>query len=98
ILNKELFNIKIYLILNQIKKKENIMIGNSVKSVCMKYFGLNAQYVGYIEHDDCICKCINERQPFMRAYPSSRCTQEIKRITENLLNKDQVSIKGFKYD
>jgi flagellar biosynthesis protein FlhG len=85
VLNEELSNIKIYLILNQVKKNEEIIIGNSVKSICLKYFGLHVQYVGHIEHDDCVCNCINERKSFISAYPSSRCTQGLKMVAENLV-------------
>jgi flagellar biosynthesis protein FlhG len=85
VLNDELSNIKIYLILNQVKKNEEIVIGNAVKSVCLKYFGLDVQYVGHIEHDDCVCNCINERKPFLSAYPLSRCTQGLRIVAENLL-------------
>ena len=60
------------------------MIGTSVKSICKKFFGLNANYVGYIEYDSFISKCINKRQSYMRAYPASRCAKEIERLTEAL--------------
>jgi flagellar biosynthesis protein FlhG len=85
VLNEELSNMKIYLILNQVKKHEEIVIGNSVKSVCLKYFGLHVQYAGHIEHDDSVCDCINERKSFMSAYPSCSCTQGLRMVAENLL-------------
>jgi len=85
VLNEELSDIKIYLILNQVKKNEEITIGNSVKSVCLKYFGLHVQYAGHIEYDDSVCNCINERKSFISAYPSSPCTQGLKTVAEKLL-------------
>ena len=85
IINRELASFKTYIILNRISSSQEIMIGNSVKSICRKYFGLNANYVGYIEHDAIISRCINKRQPYMRTYPASRCAKEIERLTENLL-------------
>jgi flagellar biosynthesis protein FlhG len=85
IINRELSSFKTYIILNRISSSQEIMIGDSVKSICRKYFGLNANYVGYIEYDAIISRCINKRQPYMRTYPSSRCAKEIERLTENLL-------------
>jgi flagellar biosynthesis protein FlhG len=85
IINRELSNFKTYIILNRISSSQEIMIGDSVKSICRKYFGLNANYVGYIEYDAIISRCINKRQPYMRTYPASRCAKEIERLTENLL-------------
>jgi flagellar biosynthesis protein FlhG len=93
IITEELSRFTIYIILNQIRTSEDVMIGNSVKSICIKYFGLNAQYIGYIEHDDFISRCINKRRAFMETYPTSRCAKEIERLTENLLEGRQLGIK-----
>jgi flagellar biosynthesis protein FlhG len=84
IINK-LSDFRAYIILNRINTSQEIMIGNSVKSICKKYFGLNSSYVGYIEFDAVISRCINKRQSYMQAYPASRCAKEIERLTENLL-------------
>lgn len=90
ILNKELSDFRVYLTLNQVRNSLEIPIGFSVKSICMKYFGINTHYIGYVERDDCILNCINSRQPFMRTYPQSRCAEEVKKITENLLEGRQL--------
>ena len=91
---KEIDQFLVYIILNQVRSSQEIMIGNSVKSICKKYFGLNARYVGYIEHDDFICRSINKRQPYVQAYPASRCTKEIERITDNLLEGRYITTKS----
>lgn len=93
IITEELSSFTIYIILNQIRTSEDIMVGNSVKSICIKYFGLNTQYIGYVEYDDFISRCINKRQAFMDTYPTSRCAKEIERLTENLLEGRQLGIK-----
>jgi len=90
ILNKELPQFKVFLVLNQIRSSQDIGIGLSVKSICLKYFGFHAHYVGYVEHDDCIWNCINKKQPFMKTYPSARCAQEIERLTQNLLEQREI--------
>jgi flagellar biosynthesis protein FlhG len=86
---------KIHFILNNVKNNLEISIGLSVKSVSMKYLGINTQYVGYIEYDDCIRNCINNRMPFMRSYASSRCAKEIEKITDNLMNGKQFGVTRF---
>lgn len=93
IVDKELSNFMVYILLNQVRSNQEIMIGNSVKSICMKYFGLNSQYIGYVEHDDFISRCVNKRQPYMEAYPASRCAKEIERLTENLIKGRHINIK-----
>ncbi len=93
IVDKELSNFMVYILLNQVRSNQEIMIGNSVKSICMKYFGLNSQYIGYVEYDDFITRCVNKRQPYMEAYPASRCAKEIERLTENLIKGGHINIK-----
>ncbi|MFO7737621.1 MAG: P-loop NTPase [Desulfatiglandaceae bacterium] len=86
IVAQELSEFRNYIVLNRITSSQEIMIGSSVKSICKKYFGLDGNYVGYIEYDPIIPRCINKRKPYMQAYPASRCAKEIQRLTENILD------------
>jgi flagellar biosynthesis protein FlhG len=92
IINDQLEDFTIRIILNQLRNNKDIVIGNSIKSVCKKYYGLNSHYVGYIEHDNIVSRCINQRHPFMQAYPSSRCAREIERVADNIIRRKQLSI------
>ncbi|MGW8272488.1 MAG: nucleotide-binding protein [Thermodesulfovibrionales bacterium] len=92
ILDRELSPFRIYLVLNQVRSNQDIAIGASVKSVCIKYFGIHAHYVGYVEYDDCIWGCVNRRQPFLRTYPSTRCAKELGRVAENLLDRRELKL------
>jgi len=95
ILNQELPGFKVFLILNQIRNNQDVSIGLSVKSICLKYFGFQAHYVGYIEHDDCIWGCVNRKQPFMKTYPTTRCAKEVERLTQNLLEQREIRVGKF---
>lgn len=86
IVNRELANFGAHVILNRVTTGQEIMIGRSVKSICKKYFSIDAKYVGYVEHDPMIPRCINKRQPFMQACPGTRCAREIEKVAENLLH------------
>lgn len=90
IIDKELSEFTVYIALNQIRSSQEIQIGNAVKSVCRKYFGFRALYVGYVEYDDIVSRCVNKREAYMQTYPASRCAREITRITENLLTGKQI--------
>jgi flagellar biosynthesis protein FlhG len=92
VLNKELSSFKIYLVLNQVRSTQDIAIGTSVRSICMKYFGFQTNYVGYVEYDDCIWSSVNKRQPFMKEYSGSRCAREIERVADNLINGKQLRV------
>ena len=92
ILDKELSDFKIYLILNKIRGSQDIFIGASLKSIFMKYLGVNTRFVGYIEYDDTVWKSIRERRPFMLNYSLSRCAKEIEVFTENLIQGREIKL------
>jgi len=92
ILDKELAGFKIYLILNQVRSHQDILVGSSMKSVFMKYLGLEAQYVGYVEYDDSVWRAVRNRQSFMLNYPSSRCAEEMVTFTENLIEEKEIRL------
>ncbi|GBD99042.1 chromosome partitioning protein ParA [bacterium BMS3Abin07] len=92
VLQKELSEFRIQLVLNQVRSSQDVSIGVSVRSICMKYFGLFSSYVGYVEYDDCIWNSINKRQSFMKEYSGSRCAIEIQRIADNVVQQRQLRV------
>ena len=92
VIDEEIENFTVNIILNQAKTKQDIMVGNSVKSVCRKFFGINSLYTGYVEYDEIVSRSVNQRKPYMTTYPSSKCAREIERLTGNLMNGLQVKI------
>ncbi|MGA1870851.1 MAG: MinD/ParA family ATP-binding protein [bacterium] len=88
IINSELANFTIHIILNQLKNTTDNAIGDSVKSICLKYFGFNAQYLGYIEYDSSVSTCMNNRQLYMQTCPSSNCAMDIKKVTDHILGNN----------
>lgn len=96
ILNRELSDFKIYLILNKVRSGRDILVGSSVKSIFMKYFGIDTQFVGFIEYDDSVWRSIRERHPFMLKYSSSRCAKEIMISAENLIQEKEIALpRGY---
>ena len=89
---RDIAEFKIHLIVNQARNNQEAMVGNAVKSVCLKYFGINTLYSGYVEHDEFISRCVNRREIYLESYPASRCAREIERLTKNLLEGRQISI------
>lgn len=92
IIDRELAGFRVDIVLNQIKRKREKRIGSSVKSICLKYFGLDARYAGFVETDDFITRSLNNRQPYMQTYPESKCAREVAAIVENLIGNRQVAM------
>jgi len=92
IIDSVLSNFKIYLILNKIRSSDDILIGSSMKSIFMKYLGVDTKFVGFIEYDDSVWRSVRERRPFIPNYSLSRITKEIEVFTENLLQGKEIKL------
>ena len=93
VIDDELAKYMVNIIINQAKTSKDISLGNQVRSLCIKYLGFNANYLGYIEQDDTIPQTINKQQPYLQVYPKSRCATKIEKITFNLLNNQQMRVQ-----
>jgi flagellar biosynthesis protein FlhG len=89
VIDKELKGFRLDIILNQVKSDQEIKVGSSVKSVCLKHFGFNTSFAGHVVYDGFVSRSINRRQSFMLTYPMSRCARGIERITESLMGQEQ---------
>jgi flagellar biosynthesis protein FlhG len=92
ILELEVMKFRPKLIVNQVRTKNDIQIGFSMKSACQKYFGIDVEYLGYVEYDDCVWQSIRSKRPLMIEYPFSRPSRCIERIVHNLLRKEQLTL------
>ena len=92
ILELEITKFRPKLIVNQVRTKGDIQIGFSIKSACNKYFGINLEYLGYVEYDDSVWQSIRSKRPLTIEYPYSRPARCIERIVHNLLKKEQLTL------
>lgn len=73
------------LVLNQVRSGEEIKVGFSIRSVCRKHFGIDLEYVGYVNFDECVWRSVVERRPLVLTYPHSDGALYIRRIVRKLL-------------
>lgn len=74
-----------HLVVNQVRDTEEVKMGFSIKSVCMKYFGIDIDYAGYICFDDNVWRSVKDRRPLVMAYPTSDGALYVRRIVKKLL-------------
>jgi flagellar biosynthesis protein FlhG len=79
-------SLKPQLLLNQVRTRHDIELGHSMISVCRKYFGIEAGYLGYIDHDNAVWQSLRKRRPLMVEFPYSGIVGQFLGITKNLLN------------
>ena len=75
------------LILNQVRTQTDVEVGFSVKSVSKRYFGIDIDYVGYLDYDTTVWQAVRRKRPFVVEFPNSRLVGSIDRITHYLFKK-----------
>lgn len=71
-LNRVMSQLEFQIVLNQARSFKEIELGNSVQSVCTKYFGVPCKLVGQIEHDNAVWQSQRKRRHLLIEYPHSR--------------------------
>src|SRR4030043_1164081 len=74
------------LILNQVRSKKDIEIGFSIRSACLKYFGIHLHYLGYVVYDQEVTNSIRRRKPLVLENSRSRAAQCVTEIASKLAN------------
>jgi flagellar biosynthesis protein FlhG len=72
------------LILNQVRSKKDIEIGFSIRSACLKYFGMHLRYLGYVVYDQDVGHSIRRRRPLVLENSRSRAAQCVMEIATKL--------------
>ena len=73
------------LIINDVRTAEDIKLGFSIQSVCRKFFGIEAEYLGYVNHDESARRSVRAKRPLIDVYPRSDAAIYISRIARKLL-------------
>jgi len=95
---KEMSTFAMHIILNQVKKSTDILVGDNLKSVCLKLLGLTAVYAGYADYDDEVQKYINRKEAFMIHCRLSPVIKEIEEITENIRSEKKTGFSARSYE
>lgn len=85
-LSAKIADFQVQLLVNQVRTREDIELGHSMKSVCRKYFGIDANYLGYIDHDNAVWQSLRKRRPALIEHPYSSMVGQFLNVTKNLLN------------
>ncbi len=73
------------LIINDVRSADDIKLGFSIQSVCRKFFGIQAEYLGYVNHDESARRSVRAMRPLIDVYPRSDASIYISRIARKLL-------------
>lgn len=84
------------LIVNQARTQADIDIGFSVKAVCRKYFGIEMDYVGYLDYDSAVWQAVRRKRPLFLEFPNSRLVSSIERVVQYLIKNCSTQRSGLR--
>jgi flagellar biosynthesis protein FlhG len=75
------------IVINEVRTAEDIRLGFAIGSVCRKYFGIETDYLGYVNHDEAARLAVRERRPLVHAESGSDAAIYIDRIARKLASE-----------
>jgi flagellar biosynthesis protein FlhG len=72
------------IVMNQVRTKGDVDIGHSMASICGRYFGFSAQFLGVTHYDDEAWKSVRNRKPICSARPNSSSAQDIEGLSRTI--------------
>lgn len=72
------------IVVNHVQSAEEVRLGFAVRSACQKYFGIEAEYLGYINEDPAVRKAVTAGRPFVEAFPRSDAAVCIGRMARKI--------------
>ena len=73
------------IIVNGVRTAEDVKLGFAVSSVCKKYFGVEAEYLGYVNYDDEARQSVSMRRPIVDLRQDADVSIYLQRIARKLL-------------
>jgi flagellar biosynthesis protein FlhG len=89
-LKKTIKEFKPKLVLNQTRSQTDIDVGFSMKSVAKKYFGVDLDYLGYLEYEPNVWQSVRKMRPFLIEHPHSKIATHVERICNYLLKHAKI--------
>lgn len=86
-----LSNFKLYLVLNQVRTKSDADVGEGVKSVCKKYFGIDTNYSGYLNYDNVVWQSVRQYKPIVLEYPNSEFVIKFNQLAKTINDDERLS-------
>ncbi|MEW6057541.1 MAG: P-loop NTPase [Bdellovibrionota bacterium] len=88
-LREEITRFRPKLIVNQARTQTDIDIGFSIKSVCKKYFGIDMEYVGYLDYDSAVWQSVRRKRPLLLEFPNSKLVSNFERMMQHLIQQNK---------
>jgi len=75
------------IVVNAVRTAEDIKLGFAVRSVCRKFFGIDADYLGYVNHDEAVRLSVGARKPVIDLDGNADAAVYLTRIARKLAGR-----------
>lgn len=75
------------LIVNQARNFEDDRLGESIKSICNKYYFTDIQYIGSLQYDNAVWQCARQRVPVLVHQPFNPLVGQIQGLVKQLVDQ-----------
>ncbi|KUG23978.1 flagellar synthesis regulator flen [hydrocarbon metagenome] len=86
LIKKDFNSFQFKLILNQLRKQDNIEMGSQICKIIKKHLGLNVDFVGNIAYDEHVHDAICQRVSFLDRYPHTRAANDLRELNRRMSN------------
>ncbi len=80
------------LVVNQVRSQDDVALGLSMRSSCSKYFGIQVEYLGFIEYDDSVWRALRRKRPPVVEFPDANSSRGVERVLTNLIKGEQIAL------
>ena len=94
-IQRALVNFKPKLIVNKVRSSEDLVLGNSITRCCSQYFGIQMEYLGFVEYDNLIWQTTKKNRPLVLEYPYSHSARSLEKIAHNLIKSGKSPVNGL---
>ncbi len=95
-LREEVNRFRPHVVMNQVRTVEDIQMGFAIRKVCRRYFGLDVDYLGYVNYDNAVWKAIRKRCLLVTEYPLSEPVEFLARMAKKLLEQEDAVPASFR--
>ena len=75
------------LVINQARTPTDVEIGYSIKTVCKKYFGIDLDYMGYLDYDSSVWQAVRRKRPLMVEFPNCKLVSNVDQMVQTMVKQ-----------
>lgn len=80
------------IVVNAVRTAEDVKLGFAISSVCKKYFGIETEYLGYVNYDDEARRSVSLRRPIVDLRSDTDVSIYLQRIARKLLDRQPAPV------